>query len=367
MKEKVVRHGLSNLAASWIVVSIVLVLAASAGNAMALSDEAPLPQVQEMLEGQEVPGDGAGPAAMKNGRCGACAQSAKDAYFAGYHEIRDDYWLSIGKCRNLADPQECTGCMREARAELFKSKKLLAEQFRARRKLCRVLGQAPYDPVIRPENFVDFEAVIEGSQPFEPNPYLLLVPGFVRRYVVKDSDGAVMEKIEVEVLNDTKEILGVNCIVIHDRVWEIDDDGKDVMIEDTYDWLGQDVMGNVWYFGEIVKNFEEGELADLDGSWVAGREMAKPGILMPAQPMQGEVYRQEFLLGEAEDVAAIEDFVDEHTVAGNTYYNVLKTKDFTPMEPGVLEYKYYAPGIGLVMEEKPASGERQELIEVIFP
>ena len=92
---------------------------------------------------------------------------------------------------------------------------------------------------------------------------------------------------------ETKEILGVNCIVVRDQVWEIDDEGEEVLIEDTFDWYAQDTSGNVWYFGEIAQEFEEGELVSLEGSWKAGRDDAKPGFIMLANPQPGDYYRQE--------------------------------------------------------------------------
>jgi len=129
------------------------------------------------------------------------------------------------------------------------------------------------------------------------------------------------ELIVVEVLEDTKMIDGVLCAVVRDTVTEIpEDEGDDEsslqeegeedeeagdLIEDTLDWYAQDVDGNIWYFGEIVQNFEDGELTDLDGSWIAGEDGARAGILIMAMPTVNSVYRQEFLLTEAEDMALV--------------------------------------------------------------
>lgn len=129
------------------------------------------------------------------------------------------------------------------------------------------------------------------------------------------------ELIVVEVLEDTKMIDGVLCAVVRDTVTEIpEDEGDDEsslqeegeedeeagdLIEDTLDWYAQDVDGNIWYFGEIAQNFEDGELTDLDGSWIAGEDGARAGILIMAMPTVNSVYRQEFLLTEAEDMALV--------------------------------------------------------------
>jgi hypothetical protein len=305
---------------------------------------------------------------IKENRKGSnfCTQTVKAAYIACKNEIRDDYWIAVGKCNNISDPASRTVCFDAARQEYAEAKSLCGEQSEARSEICSVLGEAPYDPVISPEDFVDFGSVIEGGT-FEPNPYLPLIPGTTKIYILKDAEGNKLERIKVEVLEETKEILGVNCIVIRDRVWEFDDEGEKVLIEDTFDWLAQDNFGNVWYFGEIAKNFEDGELIDVEGSWKAGRELDRAGILMLAEPMENDLYRQEFSLGDAEDMGRVVGLIDSLEVRGVTYDNVLQTEDFTPVEPGVFEYKFYAPGVGLVLETKPEDGERVELAKVIDP
>jgi hypothetical protein len=144
-------------------------------------------------------------------------------------------------------------------------------------------------------------------------------------------------------------------------------------IEDTEDWFAQDNAGNVWYFGEISQEFQDGELVSLEGSWKAGRDGAKPGVIMLANPQPGDLYREEFFLGDAEDVAEIIGLVDGITVPFNPagYNNVLQTKNLSPLEPGFHELKYYAPNAGLILEEAfendIATGERVELVNMIAP
>ncbi len=304
--------------------------------------------------------------------CQACSWTGAAAFKACLNEIKDDYWIANGNCSNLSATEDRAECLADAKAEYKEAGELCRDQREARLDLCEELGEAPYDPQINPADFVDFESVLEGG-PFVPNQYFPLEPGTVRKYRVTDGDGVVIERIKVEVLNETKEILGVNCIVVRDRVWEIDDEGERTLIEDTFDWYAQELVGNVWYFGEIARDYEDGELVDLEGSWKAGRDFAKPGILMWAYPEgpgsePGEtVYRQEFHLGNAEDVGEFIEFVESIEVRGITYTDVLKTKDYSPVDPGVYEYKYYAPhGVGLILEEAfeddMPTGEQVELL-----
>lgn len=298
---------------------------------------------------------------------GDCSLTSKAAFKACRFEIRDDFWIAVGNCSNLADPEARAECLAEADAALEEASELCEEQLEARLAICEELGEDPYDPVIDPGDFVDFEAVLSGAGAFDPNPYFPLVPGTRWVYAAKDSDGNRIEVIRTEVKEETKEILGVNCIVVRDRVWEFNDEGERELIEDTDDWYAQDLAGNVWYFGEIAQNFEDGELVDIDGSWKAGRDFDKPGFLMLAAPVEGRLYRQEFSLGNAEDMGRVAGFVDALQVRRTRYENVLQTADFTPVEPDVLEFKYYAPGVGLVLEENPETGERVELRRVEIP
>jgi hypothetical protein len=191
------------------------------------------------------------------------------------------------------------------------------------------------------------------------NPWFPLVTGNHWLYL---GDG---ESIEVTVTGETKLIDGVTCVV----VWDIaSEDGE--VVEITQDWYAQDLAGNVWYCGEIARNFEifEGdvpatpELVDIDGSWKAGRDGSEPGILLPFDPQVGDVFRQEVAYGEAEDAIEILSITaDEVAPGGVCASNCLMTADFTPLEPDVEENKYYVPGVGLIVEINPATGERVEL------
>lgn len=206
-----------------------------------------------------------------------------------------------------------------------------------------------YDPVIDPENFVE---VID-------NPYFPLIPGTTFIYEGENEDGE-LERNEVYVTDDTRVVMGVTTTIVQDRVWE---DGE--LIEETFDWYAQDKDGNVWYFGEDSKEYEDGEYVSSAGSWEAGINDAKPGIVMKMEPAVGDVYRQEYLVGEAEDMGEVISLTETVTVEYGTFENCLVTKEWTPLEPGVEEQKYYAKGVGQLLEEVTLGGSGQlELIEI---
>ena len=281
-----------------------------------------------------------------------CTRTSRVQARSCKNEVREEYWNAIGNCLNLSSLSERHKCRREAAQARRQARKECFAQFDAREEVCADIGQDPYDPEIDPSDFPYTDGIIP-----EPNPYWPLVPGTTFVY---EGDGEV---ITVAVTHDIKEIAGVNCIVVQDVVTE---DG--VAIEDTFDWYAQDGDGNVWYFGELSRSFEDGELVGLDGSWEAGVDGAKPGIIMKANPEVGEVYRQEFFLGEAEDMGEVLDLAGSEEVAAegaDCEGDCLITADFTPIEPDVLEHKYYKPGIGFVLETKPGTGERVELVEII--
>ena len=188
------------------------------------------------------------------------------------------------------------------------------------------------------------------------NPYLPFPVGAQWKYEADVEEG--FEEIVVTVLPETRTILGVECVAVQDTVTL---DG--VFLEDTTDWYAQDLQGNVWYFGEISLNFtEEGFIEDVEGSWLGGVDGAKPGIVMQAAPQVGQTYRQEWLLGEAEDAGTILDLNATVNLGIGSFSGCIQTEDFTPVEPDALEHKYYAPGIGFIFEFKPDDGEMLELV-----
>jgi len=189
------------------------------------------------------------------------------------------------------------------------------------------------------------------------NPFYPLTPGTVMTYF----DGTETDRVEVT--HDTKNILGVVATVVHDVVSV---DG--VVTEDTFDWFAQDRAGNVWYLGEDSRQFENGQQVGTEGSFEAGVNGAKAGIVMLAHPEVGDAYAQEDAPGVAQDQARVVAEDKTIKVPFDTFDGCLKTLETTPLEPGAREYKYYARGVGTVMEVSPGpDGSRNKLIAVVRP
>jgi hypothetical protein len=189
------------------------------------------------------------------------------------------------------------------------------------------------------------------------NPYWPMAPGDRLIYRETGDEGAE-RRVVVTVTPDTKTIMGIDARVVHDTVTE-----NGSVIEDTFDWYAQDADGNLWYLGEDTKEYENGELKTTEGSWEAGVDGAQPGIILPAQPEPGMSYREEYYKGHAEDGASVLT-VDAHAkVPYDTYDNLLQTRNYSGIEPDVVEEKFYAQGIGPVLEVTISGGDgRAELV-----
>ena len=190
------------------------------------------------------------------------------------------------------------------------------------------------------------------------NKYYSLKPGTIMSYNGTDEEGKSMSDI-VTVTNYTKEIQGVPTRVVNDTVWV---EGK--LTETTNDWYAQDDKGNVWYMGEDTTDFTN-KKNPKEGSWESGVMGARGGILMLAEPKVGDTYDQEFAKGVAEDKATVLSFNANVTVPYGSFSNVLKTKEFSALEPDVVENKYYAANVG-DLKEKTLKGSKEgiELVQV---
>jgi hypothetical protein len=212
----------------------------------------------------------------------------------------------------------------------------------------------------------------QGSEPVEldpadftseiDNPWTPFAVG--AKWVYRETGGEGGEqKVEVTVLDETRQIMGIEARVVHDVVTE---DGE--LVEDTFDWYAQDADGNVWYLGEDTKEFDDGKVVTTAGSWEAGVDGAQPGILVPAEPEDGLTYRQEYYVGEAEDMAEVLSLDEKVEVPFGSYDGVLMTKEWTPLEPDILEHKFYARGVGVVLALAISGGsDREELVSRTAP
>ena len=194
------------------------------------------------------------------------------------------------------------------------------------------------------------------------NPWFPLRPGTTLVY-----EGAIDGKAArdvVAVTRRTRRIRGVLCTAVSDRVFL---DGK--LVERTTDWYTQDDHGNVWYFGEATAELDAaGKVTSREGSWLTGVKGAKPGIFMPARPRVGRTYQQEFFAGHAEDRFTVTSRRTKVSTPYVTTARGLRTKEFTPLEPGVLGAKIYVYGIGQVAEQSiTGDPEQLALTEVIPP
>jgi hypothetical protein len=191
-----------------------------------------------------------------------------------------------------------------------------------------------------------------GLGPRIDNPYWPMAPG--SRWVYRDG----RQRIVVTVLGRTRQVAGAQARVVHDRVTE-----NGMLVEDTYDWYGQDRRGNVWYLGEDTREYENGRVVSTEGSWEAGVDGARAGIIMPARPRVGMRYRQEYYAGHAEDKGEVLYLRERVEVPAGRYRRVLVTRDWTPLEPNVVEHKFYARRVGPVLTLGISGGAaREELV-----
>jgi len=275
-----------------------------------------------------------------------CDDTALAVLEADKHEANAEYWMSYARCLNgkRASFSVCEG---DASDALQDALDLAQDRYEERLDVCALLGGMAYDPDIDPS---EFSLTID-------NPYLPSVTNQVYVYEKRGADG--LETLELRATRDVAVIGGFRCRAIR-GLEKIDG----VIVEDTTDWLAQRDDGTVWYFGEISRNYEDGILDNLEGSWRHGKDDAKAGIVMLASPAPGHVYRQEYQIDVAEDVAMVVATDETVTVRYGTFTNCLKIVDWSPLEPGVTEWKYYAKDVGFILEVDPVTGERLELVRI---
>ena len=310
----------------------------------------------------------AGAARADESFCTATAMTLREACGS---EVHDDYSVARAICINLSDDEERDECFDEARAERTAGHRFCGRQLRWRRDACDVIGEERYDPDFDPADFLT-----DYHNPVNPNPYFPVRIG--NRWEFEGGE----ETNIVEVLDETKLIEGVTCVVFRDQVF---DDGD--LVEDTDDWYCQALSGDVHYLGEEVKDFESfdgddprlPELVSMDGSFKHGRDGDKGGLIFPMSPQAGDAHIEEFSLGNAEDVteilsttysygahAELDHLVPQALATYLCSDNCVVTKNYSLLEPGIFARKYYARGIGVFLEVKPESGIAVQLVNCNF-
>ena len=183
------------------------------------------------------------------------------------------------------------------------------------------------------------------------NPYFPLPVG--RTFVYRGVENGKKELDRMHVTGRTKTFAGITATVVSDNVYE----PAPKLLEKTFDYYAQDDKGNVWYLGENTRELLGGGIVNTSGSWLTGKKGAKPGLIMEADPQVPDSYRQECLSGEAEDLAWV--------VSRGGSKHLLRTLEFSPLEPSIVERKVYKPGVGIVSEQQLSGGhERLSLVRV---
>lgn len=188
------------------------------------------------------------------------------------------------------------------------------------------------------------------------NPYFPLKPGSSWTYTTTTEDGE--ERNDVVVLEETRNILGIDAVVVHDTV-TVDDE----LTEDTYDWYAQERDGTVWYLGEDTKELKAGKVVSTEGSWEAGVSGAQPGVIMQAKPTAGPWYWQEYFRGQAEDQARVLSLTGTADVPAGSFTDLLVTEERSPLEPAIVERKYYRRGVGVVLEQTTKGPNERSVLE----
>lgn len=213
---------------------------------------------------------------------------------------------------------------------------------------------APQGPAsVNPADFTDPQ----------PNPYFPLRPGLVTR--LRGSDEGEHFREVVRVTDRHRRVEGVRTTVVKDVVRRADGS----LAEKTHDWYAADNDGTVWYFGEATATYtRSGQVDDREGSWEAGKDGAVAGIVMPADPRPTDAFRQEFKQGEAEDQAWVVQRNARRTVPAGHFRHVVRSFEWSRLEPRVVAVKFYARGVGIIAERDVAGGDEVfELTKVTRP
>ena len=192
--------------------------------------------------------------------------------------------------------------------------------------------------------------------PFSPtsiHPFFPFAPGDQK--ILEGMEDGQQVSLLWEVLNETKEItlsiLGetkvVRCAVIREE-HRVDGEVEEI----SWNYFAQcKSTGSVYYFGEEVDIYEDGEVVNHDGAWLAGEDLNEPGVIMPGKFVPGEIYFQEFAPGQAEDLAENKWVLDSYNVPAGSFAEVIEIWEYSPLEPDAEpSIKHYARGLGLLTD-----------------
>ena len=172
------------------------------------------------------------------------------------------------------------------------------------------------------------------------NRYFILKPGF---QIVLEGGG---EKVIITVTQEIREVDGYDTRVIEEREWR---DGAVIEVSHNFFAICEET-GEVFYFGEEVDMYENGEIVRHDGAWLSGEANAQAGLIMPGAPSVGMKYYQEIAPDVALDRAEVISIDGSLETPAGTFQNVLVTREGSGLNALEEEYKTYAPGIGLIQD-----------------
>ena len=290
-------------------------------------------------------------------RPGHAANTATAALRACRAGAVDDFQIASGVCINLTDAAERTECLEEASVEREEARALVRQEQRdARLRPLRSPGRGALRPDFDPADFVD---PLEIGGAVAPNPYFPLIPG--TRWVYEGGDETITVTVTEEDQADRGRDLPGRRTTWWRRTACRSRTPTTGMLRTSTATSGIAARSRRTSRSSKAMIPKQAELVDIDGSWKAGRDGAQPGIIMLALPQVGDVYRQEAALGEAEDAARVIRTTGSAKVpAASCDGDCVVTRDFTPLEPDANERKFYAPGVGLILERDLVAGDRVE-------
>jgi hypothetical protein len=167
----------------------------------------------------------------------------------------------------------------------------------------------------------------------------------VRLKVLEGREGTTEIRVRERVLRRTRKVAGVPVAIVDVKEYE---NGE--LVEHTLDYFSQRKDGSVFYMGEHVDDYKDGKIVGHGGQWLAGKNGAKPGLFMPAEPRVGQKFEQERAPGVAEDRSTVVALGRNLTTPAGSFTDCIKTRDFAPLD-NQTEFKFYCPGPGLAREQ----------------